>query len=133
MRGFTYGPAYEHALSTLRAQQRLIEEADPAGVGRALRQGLAQATVMAAHILIGTLAQEADLAPLAGQLRVEPLQELGWAESGVYLSRRTLADADRLLLRRRAAAGRPLGPRLAAVQWHLPARQPERQRATAAA
>jgi len=98
VRGFTYGPAYDHAMATLRAQQRLIEEPDPAGVGRALRQGLAQATVMTAHILIGTLNQEADLTPLAKQLRVEPLQELGWAESGVYLSRHTLADAERRAL-----------------------------------
>ena len=98
VRGFTYGPAYDHAMATLRAQQRLIEEPDPAGVGRALRQGLAQTTVMTAHILIGTLNQEADLAPLTKQLRVEPLQELGWAESGVYLSRHTLADAERRAL-----------------------------------
>jgi len=98
VRGFTYGPAYDQALATLRTQQRLIEEPDPAGVGRALRQGLAHATVMTPHILIGALSQEQDLAPLAKQLRVEALQELGWAESGVYLSRHTLVDADRRAL-----------------------------------
>lgn len=110
VRGFTYGPAYDHALATLRTQQRLIEEPDPAGVARAMRQGLAQATVITAHILFGTLSQEADLAPLAKQLRVEPLLELGWVESGVYLSRHTLADADRRMLgaalRQAARAGR---------------------------
>jgi len=98
VRGFSYGPAYDHALTVLRAQQRLIEEPDPAGVGRALRLGLAQSTVMTAHIFLGTLSQEAELAPLARQLRVEPLQELNWAESGVYLSRSSLGEADRRLL-----------------------------------
>lgn len=98
VRGFTYGPAYDNALATLRSQQRLIEESDPAGVARALHKGLAQATVMTAHILIGTLNQDAELAPLAQQLRVEALAELGWAESGVYLSRRALSETDRKTL-----------------------------------
>ncbi|WP_457424327.1 substrate-binding periplasmic protein [Roseateles sp. P5_E7] len=99
IRSFTYGPAYDQALATLRAQHRLVEEPDAAGVARALRQGLAQGTVMTASILIATLAQEADLAPLARQVHVEPLVELDWGESGVYLSRHSLNDADRLLLR----------------------------------
>lgn len=110
VRGFTYGPAYDRALAALRAQQRLIEESDPAGVGRALRQGLAQATIMTAHVLIGTLSQDAGLEPLIKQLRVEPLVELDWSESGVYLSRRSLGDADRhtlaAALRQAARSGR---------------------------
>lgn len=110
VRGFTYGPAYDQALAALRAQHRLIEEADPAGVGRALRQGLAQATVMTAHVLIGTLSQDAGLEPLIKQLRIEPLVELDWSESGLYLSRRSLGDADRrtlaAALRQSARSGR---------------------------
>lgn len=110
VRGLSYGPAYDHALATLRAQQRLIEEPDPAGVARTLRQGLAQTTVMTAHLFFGTLGQEADLAPLARQLRVEPLAELGWTESGVYLSLNRLGEPDRRLLagalRQSARSGR---------------------------
>ena len=110
VRGFSFGPAYEVAVASLRAQKRLVEESDVGGVARALRQGLAQGTVMTASILIGTLLQEADLAPLARQVRVEPLDELAWSESGVYLSRLSLTEGDRQQLRRaflqQAKAGR---------------------------
>ncbi|WP_444763766.1 substrate-binding periplasmic protein [Roseateles sp.] len=99
VRGFSFGPAYDSAMAALRAQKRLIEEPDAAGVARALRRGIAQASIMTASIFIGTLANEPDLSPLVGQLRTDALEELGWSESGVYLSRHTLGDADRRLLR----------------------------------
>ncbi|MBV8035525.1 ABC transporter substrate-binding protein [Roseateles sp.] len=99
VRGFSFGSAYEGAVAALRQQKRLIEESNVAGVARALRQGLAQGTIMTASIFIGTLTQEAELTPLVKQVRIEPLDELGWSESGVYLSRRTLGDADRRQLR----------------------------------
>lgn len=99
VRGFSFGAAYDRAIATLRAQRRLIEESDPAGVARALRQGLAQASVMTANIFVGTLMLEADLAPLLKQVQVEALHELDWAESGLYLSRRRLDEADRRMLR----------------------------------
>lgn len=99
VRGYTFGAAYDQAITALRAQRRLIEEPDPAGVARALRQGLAQATVMTASIFIGTLVKETDLTPLIKQVRVEPMDELGWSESGIYLSRHRLGDADRRALR----------------------------------
>lgn len=99
VRGFTFGPAYDGAVTALRAQKRLIEEPDAAGVARAMRQGLAHATVMTASIFIGTLLKEADLAPLVKQVHADTLEELGWSESGLYLSRHTLSEADRRLLR----------------------------------
>lgn len=99
VRGFTFGPAYDNMIATLRARKRLVEEPDADGVARALRAGLAEATVMTASIFLGTLLKSAESAPLAKQVRVEPLEELGWSESGVYLSRHTLADADRRVLR----------------------------------
>lgn len=110
VRGFSFGAAYDGAIAQLRARKRLVEEADVSGVVRALRQGLAQGTVMTASILISTLVQEAELAPLVKQLRTEPLDELGWSESGVYLSRQALSEADRRALRaafqQQARAGR---------------------------
>lgn len=110
VRGFSFGAAYDNAVTVLRAQKRLVEESDVTGVARALRQGLAQGTVMTASILIGTLVQETDLTPLVKQVRIEPLEELGWSESGVYLSRHALPEADRRRLRRafvqQAKAGR---------------------------
>lgn len=99
VRGFSFGPAYDSAITLLRAQKRVVEEADVVGVARALRQGLAQGTVMTASILIGTLLQEPELSPLVKQMRSEPLEELGWSESGVYLSHHSLTEADRRRLR----------------------------------
>jgi len=99
VRGFTFGPAYDQMVMALREQKRLVEEPDVTGVARALRLGLAQATVMTASIFIGTLVNEAGLAPLAKQVRADPLEELGWSESGVYLSRHALTEADRRTLR----------------------------------
>lgn len=99
VRGFSFGAAYDETIVALRQRQRLVEEADPAGVARALRRGLAQATVMTASILVGTLVNEAELTPLLKTLRVEPLEELGWNTSGLYLSRRSLQESDRRLLR----------------------------------
>jgi polar amino acid transport system substrate-binding protein len=99
VRGFTFGSAYDRALASLRQQGRLLEEADVAGVARALRLGMAQATVMSAHIFTGTLALDPDLAGLAAQTRATALEELGWVPSGVYLSRAALNPMDRRLLR----------------------------------
>lgn len=99
VRGFTFGAAYDKAIAALRAQRRLIEEPDAGGVARALREGLAQASVMTANVFVGTLVLDADLAPLVKQVRVDALDELGWSESGVYLSRHTLGEADRSVLR----------------------------------
>lgn len=99
VRGFSFGPAYDSTIATLRQAGRLVEEADPTGVARALRQGLAQGSVMTASILVGTLVVEPELTPLLKRLRVEPLEELGWHASGLYLSRRGLGEADRRTLR----------------------------------
>jgi len=99
VRGFTYGTAYDGAVAALRSQKRLIEEPDASGVARALRRGLAHGSIMTASIFIGTLVKEADLAPLVKQVRMEALEELGWSESGVYLSRHSLGEADRRVLR----------------------------------
>lgn len=110
VRGFSFGAAYDNAVAVLRAQKRLLEESDATGVARALRQGLAQGTVMTASILIGTLVQEPDLTPLIKQMRAEPLEELSWSESGVYLSRHSLNESERRSLRQafqqQAKAGR---------------------------
>lgn len=99
VRGFSFGATYDNVVATLRAQKRVVEEADAAGVARSLRLGAAQASVMTASIFIGTLINEPELTPLLKHLHVDPLEELAWSESGVYLSRHSLGDADRRTLR----------------------------------
>lgn len=100
VRGFSFGAAYDGVIAALRQRHRLVEEPDPSGVARALRQGLAHGTVMTAPILVGTLVDNPELTPLLKRLRVEPLEELGWNASGLYLSRRSLDEADRRTLRK---------------------------------
>lgn len=76
VRGFSFGAAYDSAVAVLREQRRLVEEADAAGVARALRLGLAQGTIMTAATLVSTLITEAELAPLFKQVRSDTLEEL---------------------------------------------------------
>lgn len=99
VRGFSYGTPYEDAVAQLRAQQRLVEEADVAGVVKALRKGLAHVTIMAPYVMEGTLSRDPKLAPLVKDLRVELLDELPWGETGAYLSRHSLKEVDREQLR----------------------------------
>jgi polar amino acid transport system substrate-binding protein len=99
VRGFSFGEAYDGLVAQLRAQQRLVEEADAAGVARALRLGVADLTVMAPSILVGALVQTPTMSAWVKDLRLGFVDELGWNDSGVYLSRQSLTEADRQLLR----------------------------------
>ncbi|WAC75430.1 hypothetical protein OU995_12320 [Roseateles sp. SL47] len=97
VRGFDYGEGYQQLLGILRDQRRLIMEADPGAVARALERGLADVTVMTPWIFVGTLLQDSRSRGMLERLRYEPLSELGWGDSGVYLSRQ-MSAADREFL-----------------------------------
>ena len=99
VRGFDYGPAYQTLLHALEAQGRLRQEADPRSVARLLQSGAADATIMAPVILYGELQDGAQGGALAAQLHFQPLQDLPWGESGLYLSRSTLTTQDEAALR----------------------------------
>lgn len=99
VRGFDFGPSYRALVERLREQQRLVMEADPAGVARALQAGMAELTVMAPNILYGVIDQEPRLRELRERLRIEALDDMPWGEAGFYLSTRALPEADRQLLR----------------------------------
>lgn len=98
VRGFDYGEAYQALLTDLRAQGRLATEADATSVGRLLAAGMADLTIMAPSILIGALHGDARVRPLLERLRVEPVEELPWTDSGLYVSRSAVSEADRLAL-----------------------------------
>jgi polar amino acid transport system substrate-binding protein len=99
VRGYEYGPVYRETIEQLRQQRRLSEEPNPAGVARALRTGLADLTLMSPNIFIGALVSDPGLTPLMAKLRVEPVAELGWNESGLYLSRARMSAEERQQLR----------------------------------
>lgn len=121
VRGFSYGAAYDNAVAQLRAQQRLLEESDVQGVVRALRKGLAHVTVMAPFLLQGVLARDPAQAAQSKELRVEVLEELPWGETGAYLSRQTLTEADREQLRQALVGASRSGRLLQLFQQHYPA------------
>ncbi len=97
VRGFDYGEAYQQLIPRLKEQQRLVMEADAGAVARAMERGLADVTLMVPAIFTGTLHQDSRTRALLDRLRYEPLSDLGWGESGIYLSPR-LAPTDRELL-----------------------------------
>lgn len=97
VRGFDYGEAYQQLIPRLKEQQRLVMEADAAAVARAMERGLADVTLMVPSIFTGTLHQDSRSRAMLDRLRYEPLSDLGWGESGVYLSP-GLSPTDRELL-----------------------------------
>ncbi|MEO3690258.1 hypothetical protein ABDJ85_02200 [Roseateles sp. DJS-2-20] len=99
VRSYSYGPAYEALITTLRERRRLVEEADPASVARALQMGLAQVSLIHPLTLMGVMVTEPALAPLLRDVHTSNLPEFGWTTSGAYLSTRSLGEADRRLLK----------------------------------
>ncbi len=95
VRGFDYGDACQSLLKELGRQGRLRLEADPVSVARVLDFGGADLTLMAPSILVSALHADERVNHLLGRLRLDVVEELGWNDSGIYLSRAALGDADR--------------------------------------
>jgi len=95
VRGFDYGEAYQALVRELTKQGRLFTEVDPAAVARLLNLGAVDLTIMGPTILAGSINREPRVAGLLEKLRMEPIPELPWGHTGVYISRRSLSPADR--------------------------------------
>ena len=95
VRGFDYGDAYQGLIKELARQGRLRLEVDPVSVARVLDAGGADLTVMAPSILASALHADERVSHLLGRLRLDAVEELGWNDSGIYLSRAALSEADR--------------------------------------
>jgi polar amino acid transport system substrate-binding protein len=99
VRGYDYGQAYQSLLKELDEQGRLLQATDPISLARMLDGGIADLAILTPTILTGALRKEAKLRPLIARLRYQPVAELPWGESGVYLaSKSSLGAADRQLL-----------------------------------
>lgn len=99
VRSYSYGPAYDALITTLRERHRLVEEADPASVARAVQVGLAQVALIHPLTLMGAMVTDPALASLLRDVRTGTLPEFGWTTSGAYLSTRSLGEADRRQLK----------------------------------
>lgn len=98
VRGFDYGPVYQELIVALGKQGRLILEVDALSVARLLKSGVADVTIMASTILAGAVQSDDRVRDLLEKLRVEPLEELPWGVSGVYISNTALAPQDKAVL-----------------------------------
>jgi polar amino acid transport system substrate-binding protein len=121
VRAFDFGPAYQTLVAELNRQGRVVFERDTAAVARLLQSGVADVTIMAPSILVGALTIDTKTPRLVERLRVEPLAELPWGESGVYISRTALNDHDRDLLRELLERAAKTGVVWKAFQQHYPA------------
>lgn len=90
VRGFNFGPEYLRLLDAMDAQGRLVLEPDPLSVARWLRSNPNDVTVMAPITLYGALMDDERLKDMLDNMRVEPLDDMPWGESGIYLSRTAL-------------------------------------------
>ncbi|MES2950439.1 MAG: transporter substrate-binding domain-containing protein [Pseudomonadota bacterium] len=98
VRGFDYGPVYQELVTALTKQGRVILEVDALSVARLLKAGTADLTIMASTILAGAAQSDDRVRDMLDKLRVEPLEELPWGDSGVYISNTALNPQDKATL-----------------------------------
>ncbi|MDP1980235.1 MULTISPECIES: substrate-binding periplasmic protein [Undibacterium] len=98
VRGFDYGEAYQSIITELQKQGRLIVEADTVSAARILKASIADYTIMAPYIFAGAVQGDARVEDMADKLRFDPLPELPWSDSGIYLSKKSLSQEDRNVL-----------------------------------
>lgn len=108
VRSYVFGNEYNSLIEKLDAQHRLSYVAAPLMVARMMKVGRVDFTVVAPTIFFSSLSEDATLAAFASEVQVTSLDGLPPAESGIYLSQKSLGAADREVLRqllRQAAKG----------------------------
>ena len=98
VRGFDYGQVYQELITTLGKQGRLILEVDALSVARLLKAGTADVSIMAPTILAGAVQSDERVRDIVDKLRIEPLDDLPWGDSGVYISNTALNPQDKAAL-----------------------------------
>ena len=86
VRGFDYGERYTALLEELDKQGRLFVEVDIVAVARLLHAGSADLTIMGPTLMAGAIRRDARVRGLQDKLRIEPIPELPWHDSGAYIS-----------------------------------------------
>lgn len=99
VRGYDFGEEYQAIVAQLAKQGRVFYEADPLAVARLLQAGYANATIMAPTTLSGAVQDDPRVRGLFDKLRIQPLPELPWGVSGVYISTKSMPPEDQALLR----------------------------------
>ncbi|MFZ6777933.1 substrate-binding periplasmic protein [Undibacterium sp. Ji83W] len=95
VRGFDYGEAYQAIIAELQKQGRLVVESDTVSAARVLKAGMADLSIMAPYIFAGAVQGDVRVEDMVDKLRFDPLPELPWSDSGIYLSKKSLSQDDR--------------------------------------
>ncbi len=94
VRGQEYGGGFPDMVKALTAQNRIIYESNSNNVARLIDAGIADVTVMTPIALAGQLGTDPRYAHLIARLRIDPVEELPWGETGAYISRTTVGPED---------------------------------------
>jgi polar amino acid transport system substrate-binding protein len=121
VRGFDFGPAYLALVKELVAQGRVVMDVDAASIARLLQSGAVDVTIMVPSILAGAIQADPKTAGLIEKLYSEPIDELPWGDSGVYLSKTALNETDRQTLQELLERTARSGAVWKAFQRHYPA------------
>ena len=121
VRGFDFGPAYQSLVKDLTEQGRLVQEVDAVSVARLLQSGAVDLTIMAPSIFVGAVQGDPKFAKLLARLRNEPIDELPWGDSGVYISKHSMSEADTNVLRDALERATKSGAVWKAFQRYYPA------------
>ncbi|MES3023077.1 MAG: transporter substrate-binding domain-containing protein [Pseudomonadota bacterium] len=118
VRGYDYGEQYRELAKALTAQGRIYLERDAVSIGRLMAAGAADVTIMPPATFAGALRDDARVVSLLARLRIEPLDELPWIKTGIYLSKKSLSPTDRDLLESALIDTRNAGAWWAALNKH---------------
>jgi polar amino acid transport system substrate-binding protein len=86
VRGFDYGEPYMALINELGKQGRLFIEVDVVAVARLLHAGSADVTIMGPTLMAGAVRRDSRVHGMQDKLRMEPIPELPWIASGLYIS-----------------------------------------------
>lgn len=98
VRGYDYGAVYQGLFEAMAKDNRAVLEAEPSAVARMMRANANYVTIMAPTVLYGAMQEDSRLSDTVDKLRFEPLDDLPWGESGVYLSKTALPPTMRKYL-----------------------------------
>lgn len=102
VRGYDFGADYQQLVVQLQKQGRITFQPDALSVARMMKRvidGRTIATIMAPTVFYAAIFDDDRVGDMVDKLRLEPLNELPWAETGTYLSKFSMQENDRQLLR----------------------------------
>lgn len=98
VRGYDYGLAYQDLVAELNKQGRAFFDADVISVARMLKNSNKYLTIMAPNTFLGAIHGDPRIEDLVGKLSFTPIDELPWSETGIYISKKSLNEGDRVAL-----------------------------------